>query len=281
MIKFRCPHCKQKLGVPDEYASRRVRCSKCSEPLTVPAQQESPAEQPAKSPPPQAVKEVSPKPQLKFRCPSCDQKLTVPAEYAGRRVRCSKCSQPATVPAAQPKPVPQPVASEAPATQDDFTPNMWDDLQLQEPDPDSVAVNPNLEPGSDQSQFEDEDDLVRTNMAGIPIRRRVAPVKPKKNIIKSVLSMVVIIGILIAGIWFVLGNSPDSIPIEIEYFAEDFITTLTENNFDAVKEVLSPQSNASDAQINEMLQTMSNVEISSITSECRYSIANEQASAYI
>lgn len=36
MIKYRCPHCNQKLGVPDEYAGRRVRCSKCTESSVVP-----------------------------------------------------------------------------------------------------------------------------------------------------------------------------------------------------------------------------------------------------
>ncbi len=39
MIKFRCGHCRQKLGVPDEYAGRRVRCNKCSQPCTVPQPQ--------------------------------------------------------------------------------------------------------------------------------------------------------------------------------------------------------------------------------------------------
>ncbi|MHC4386284.1 MAG: zinc ribbon domain-containing protein [Planctomycetota bacterium] len=37
MIKFRCPHCNQKMGVPDDYANRRIRCSKCNEPSRVPA----------------------------------------------------------------------------------------------------------------------------------------------------------------------------------------------------------------------------------------------------
>jgi hypothetical protein len=36
MIKFRCPNCQQKLGVPDKYAGRRVRCNKCSQPCDVP-----------------------------------------------------------------------------------------------------------------------------------------------------------------------------------------------------------------------------------------------------
>lgn len=35
MIKFRCSSCQQKLGVPDEYAGRRVKCNKCGQPCTV------------------------------------------------------------------------------------------------------------------------------------------------------------------------------------------------------------------------------------------------------
>lgn len=36
MIKFRCPSCNQKLGVPDEYAGKRVRCTRCKEATQVP-----------------------------------------------------------------------------------------------------------------------------------------------------------------------------------------------------------------------------------------------------
>lgn len=36
MIKFICPHCRQKLGVPADYAGRRVRCNKCNQPCSVP-----------------------------------------------------------------------------------------------------------------------------------------------------------------------------------------------------------------------------------------------------
>jgi hypothetical protein len=36
MIKFHCPSCSQKLGVPDDYAGKRIRCSKCSQPAFVP-----------------------------------------------------------------------------------------------------------------------------------------------------------------------------------------------------------------------------------------------------
>ncbi len=36
MIKFHCPSCNQKLGVPDEYAGKRVRCTRCKEATQVP-----------------------------------------------------------------------------------------------------------------------------------------------------------------------------------------------------------------------------------------------------
>jgi DNA-directed RNA polymerase subunit RPC12/RpoP len=39
MIKFRCPNCQTKLGVPDEYAGHRIRCNKCSQPTVVPKPQ--------------------------------------------------------------------------------------------------------------------------------------------------------------------------------------------------------------------------------------------------
>jgi hypothetical protein len=36
MIKFYCPNCRQKLGVPDSYAGRRIRCNGCSNTSIVP-----------------------------------------------------------------------------------------------------------------------------------------------------------------------------------------------------------------------------------------------------
>ncbi len=36
MIKFRCPSCQTKLGVPDEYVNRRVKCNQCGQACVVP-----------------------------------------------------------------------------------------------------------------------------------------------------------------------------------------------------------------------------------------------------
>lgn len=54
MLKFRCGQCNQKMGVPDEYAGKRVRCPKCKNAQTVP--------QPVVElePPVQPVRPVSP-----------------------------------------------------------------------------------------------------------------------------------------------------------------------------------------------------------------------------
>ncbi|MCZ6815178.1 MAG: hypothetical protein O7F76_00605, partial [Planctomycetota bacterium] len=35
-MKVRCPRCQQKLGVPDKYAGRAIRCSACNRAFTVP-----------------------------------------------------------------------------------------------------------------------------------------------------------------------------------------------------------------------------------------------------
>jgi DNA-directed RNA polymerase subunit RPC12/RpoP len=36
MIKFHCPNCKRKFGVPDNYAGRQVHCNKCGQTIIVP-----------------------------------------------------------------------------------------------------------------------------------------------------------------------------------------------------------------------------------------------------
>jgi len=36
MIKFHCEHCDKKLGVPEDYAGKRVRCTHCHQPISVP-----------------------------------------------------------------------------------------------------------------------------------------------------------------------------------------------------------------------------------------------------
>lgn len=44
MIKFHCPHCNRKLGVPDEAAGRRIRCVECRQVCAVPPTSEDASE---------------------------------------------------------------------------------------------------------------------------------------------------------------------------------------------------------------------------------------------
>jgi hypothetical protein len=50
MIKFRCGHCNQKLGVPDEWGGKRIRCNHCKESCLVPLSQTRPQSQPETAP---------------------------------------------------------------------------------------------------------------------------------------------------------------------------------------------------------------------------------------
>lgn len=52
MIKFRCESCGQKLGVPDNFAGKKVRCTGCAAPVRVPGEAAAPKPaQPAQSKP--------------------------------------------------------------------------------------------------------------------------------------------------------------------------------------------------------------------------------------
>jgi hypothetical protein len=46
MIKFHCEHCDKKLGVPDNYAGKRVRCSQCKNTIVVPHPEPEHVEEP-------------------------------------------------------------------------------------------------------------------------------------------------------------------------------------------------------------------------------------------
>jgi hypothetical protein len=46
VIKFHCPTCGQKIGLPSHYAGSKVRCAKCRNPLTVPGAQSPPTPRP-------------------------------------------------------------------------------------------------------------------------------------------------------------------------------------------------------------------------------------------
>jgi len=84
MLKFRCPHCDQKIGLPQQYAGKQVRCAKCRQTIVVPSASEE--------------TNVTDKGVIRFRCSGCEQKLRVSQIYAGKKLKCPKCSALIVVP---------------------------------------------------------------------------------------------------------------------------------------------------------------------------------------
>lgn len=84
MIKFRCPNCNQKIGVPERCAGKRAKCAKCHQALQVP------------EPPKASIQEDSTS--IKFHCSSCNQKLNAPSDLTGKAVSCPRCKERIRVP---------------------------------------------------------------------------------------------------------------------------------------------------------------------------------------
>ncbi len=116
MIGFRCPNCAHRVGAPDEYIGKKVKCPKCGGPILVPQQSQESLPNSADL--------------IKFRCSNCAKKLGVPIDYAGRQVRCTKCGQPCSVP--EPGLHVQPATLPAESAPSDDIPgvNVWDDEDL-------------------------------------------------------------------------------------------------------------------------------------------------------
>jgi len=93
VIDFRCSHCGHRYSVPESYAGKHARCSKCHRPIHVP--DASPLTD-------QHMPSL-----ITFHCPHCGQKIVVAQSHAGRDVTCAKCKHRIRVP--QPRKEPPPI----------------------------------------------------------------------------------------------------------------------------------------------------------------------------
>ncbi len=83
-----CP-CGKKLRVADEHAGKRIKCTGCGDPVTVPAGEE---EAPAKA------KAAAPAGMVRFECPECGKAMQAKATFAGETVDCPRCRAEVEVP---------------------------------------------------------------------------------------------------------------------------------------------------------------------------------------
>jgi transcription elongation factor Elf1 len=119
-VKFNCPHCQQRLGVPDTLLGRKLSCPSCGGHIRLPEKPTVMPEQPAPptlpSPPaplPSAIPVEKPKTlagpgttvpvtlangDITFFCPRCSSKLVVTERAAGKQIPCRSCGTPITVP---------------------------------------------------------------------------------------------------------------------------------------------------------------------------------------
>lgn len=99
--------CGKTLNVPDQYAGKRIKCTGCGQPVSVPDAASPPSATPASSG------------QGAVATCTCGAKLRVTPQLAGKKVRCPKCQSPLQLPGAgtaSPTPAaPAPVAPTQPA----------------------------------------------------------------------------------------------------------------------------------------------------------------------
>ncbi len=84
MIEFACKLCGERLHVPDHFAGRPFRCTKCHIDGVVPEMYDK----------------------IKFHCEHCGQYLRVPRKYEGKQAKCPKCKSAVVVPLFKPAPEP-------------------------------------------------------------------------------------------------------------------------------------------------------------------------------
>jgi DNA-directed RNA polymerase subunit M/transcription elongation factor TFIIS len=115
-VKFNCPHCQQRLGVPDSLLGRKLSCPTCGGHIRLPEKSPAPdqsllASLPPEQPPlPSAIPVEKPKAlgttvpvtlangDITFFCPRCDSKLVVTERAAGKQIPCRSCGSPIKVP---------------------------------------------------------------------------------------------------------------------------------------------------------------------------------------
>lgn len=100
-IKFKCPHCAQKIKVPRQAVGKRCKCSGCNTVCQIPSDPSewlpsgrSEAAGPPRPRGPQARAEVTATGLLHFSCPHCKREVSVPQALAGREILCPLCDQP-------------------------------------------------------------------------------------------------------------------------------------------------------------------------------------------
>lgn len=257
MIKFTCSNCSHKIGAPERYAGKKVRCPKCKAPTRVPGSAEK--------------SDAQKQNLIKFRCPKCNQKIGVSSDYAGKRVKCAKCKNPLRVPQVPSKVERPSIRDETEvlkAGQEQLSAEegIWgdmeglDELLFEEASAPAVKRQTEQVP-ADFAAGESElpEYTGRLPQSGALAERGVRGGPPRKKSSTVIIGAACVLGLIlvVTFVWYFLagsGTTESEMRIElneVQEFAENCITLLEEGNVDKTMEVLSPDLQSS-VQIDEI-----------------------------
>ena len=247
MIKFTCGSCGHKMGAPEKYAGKKVKCKKCGQITRIPEAQKAP--ETPKAPEAHAEENI-----IKFRCPSCNQKIGVKAKYAGKKVRCAKCRRPLIIPSPSVLQAP-PDRQEAAAVLktgpeeqfDEGFPDLSSDfnklLDIESSAPPVETEQPlTLAPAEEQTVSDYP--LDETKFMGT---QAIKPPKKKKTGLYIALGAVAFIIILGLVLYLTMPERPQQPRIgetetrQAQTFASDYIDLLIQNDIEKAASLLSPE----------------------------------------
>jgi len=101
-LKFNCPHCQQRLGLPEAALGRTISCPICKGHIQLP-KVDRPQTEPKSSQLVLVKREGGGDPNkqksdIKFSCPKCQVHLVIEARGAGKRIACKNCGERVLVP---------------------------------------------------------------------------------------------------------------------------------------------------------------------------------------
>jgi len=248
MIKFACSNCGHRIGAPDKYAGKRVRCPKCKGATQVPQAGGAAA---AGTPSERVIK---------FRCPECNQKIGVSRDYAGKRVRCAKCKSPMRVPGGAQAPS-RPAAQDAKAVlkagheeQPPADPDIWGDMgdinELLAAEQSAPALEREAEPGG--PDIDDDERAYPQYAQRAPSAAGYGPGgaggEPKKSRKTIIIVAACVIGVLVLGIaaWFLAGPGPGQAggtmdAVGAQRIAEEYIVLVEDGQVENATRLLAEE----------------------------------------